>query len=147
MSLKNGFKSTTTVAKCVLDNDCIITLVGELMQTSTKLAVHSKIVRTTPGGKVLEEYDTVIPQLFDNQGGIRKEFYMGWSICQAEDKDVYDMKLGVKYAKKKFSRPIVTYNFTYLNKDQVDCLMRNEIDHIINKYFAGAKVVSYEIVK
>lgn len=146
MSLKNGVKETVTVAKCVLENDTIITLVSELVQSSTKMDVCVSVRRTTPGGKILKTYDDIhLNGIFDNQGGIRKELYMGWSVCAPEDKSVYDVHKGIKYAKKHFSRPIVTYNFTYLNKDQVDCLMRNEIEHIRNKFFNGMKVVEFEM--
>lgn len=146
MSLKNGVKTTSTVVKCTLDNDYIVTLVGQLNQTCVKTEIRFEINETTPGGKIIRELDSGhIEGLFDNQSGIRKEFYMGYSVCHPEDKNAYDMNLGVKYAKNNFSRPIVTYNFTYLNKDQIECLLRNEIDFIVNKKFNGAKIANYEV--
>lgn len=145
MSLKNGTKKTVTTVKCTLDNAYVITLVGQLEQSRTQTEVKLVINKTTPGGKVLEEYDnTTVCGLFDNQRGLRKELYMGWSICHPNDE--YDLNTGIRYAKKHFSRPIVTYNFTYLNKDQIDCLMRNEIDYIVKKEFGeNVKIKTYEI--
>ena len=79
-------------------------------------------------------------ETFDNQDGIRKEFSMGWSVCQADDFNVYDKELAIKYAQMHFSRPLVTYNFTYLNYDQIEALMMNEINFVVNKFFSNLHI-------
>lgn len=141
MSLKNEVKIKKYVAKATLSDKTILTLYGELAQSSMKDQIIVQRVLTTPGGKVLEEKNPIVMETFDNQNGIRKEFSMGWSVCQAEDFNVYDKDLAIKYAAMHFSRPLVTYNFTYLNYDQIEALMMNEINFIVNKHFKNATVV------
>lgn len=135
MSLKNEVKIKKYVAKAILSDKTILTLYGELAQSSMKDQIIVQRVLTTPGGKILEEKNPIVMETFDNQNGIRKEFSMGWSVCQSEDFNVYDKDLAIKYASMHFSRPLVTYNFTYLNYDQIKALMMNEIDFIVNRNF------------
>ena len=141
MSLKNEVKVKNYVAKAVLSDKTILTVYGELAQTSMKEQIMVQRVLTTPGGKVLAEKNPIIMETFDNQDGIRKEFSMGWSVCQPEDYNVYDKELAIRYAQMHFSRPLVTYNFTYLNYDQIEALMMNEIDFVVNKNFKNVNVV------
>ena len=141
MSLKNEVKIKNYVAKAVLSDKTILTVYGELAQTSMKEQIMVQRVLTTPGGKVLAEKNPIIMETFDNQDGIRKEFSMGWSVCQPEDYNVYDKELAIRYAQMHFSRPLVTYNFTYLNYDQIEALMMNEIDFVVNKNFKNVNVV------
>lgn len=140
MGLNNGTKTQTFVKKVTLDDNTIITMVGQLNQTNVKESLRLQYVKETPGGKILDVIDDRTLCTFDNEPGIRKEFYMGWSVCDKDDYDVYDVKAGVKYAKNKFSRPLVTRNFTYLNADQVYTLLDNEITFVVNKFFFGRTV-------
>lgn len=140
MGMNNSTKTKTTVKKVTLDDKTIITMVGELRQTKVKEEFRLQYVKTTPGGTVLETCESLTLNTFDNEPGIRKELYMGWSVCQPEDYDVYDSKLAVRGAKNRFSRPIVTRNFTYLNPDQVDTLLANEVEFVINKYFSDRTI-------
>ena len=135
MSLKNDVKVTKYVATAEMADKTIITLYGELAQTCMKEQIVVQRFLTTPGGKILSEKDPFIFDTFDNQNGIRKEFSMGYSICLSEDYSVYDKNNAIKWAKNHFNRPIVSYNFTYLNKDQIKALMINEIKFIANKKF------------
>lgn len=141
MSLKNEVKVKSYVAKAVLSDKTILTVYGELAQTSMKEQIIVQRVMTTPGGKVLAEKNPIIMETFDNQDGIRKEFNMGWSVCQPEDYNVYDKECAIRYAQMHFNRPLVTYNFTYLNYDQIEALMMNEVNFVINKNFKGLQVV------
>lgn len=141
MSLKNEVKVKSYVAKAVLNDNTILTVYGELAQTSMKEQIMVQRVLTTPGGKVLAEKNPIIMETFDNQDGIRKEFNMGWSVCQPEDYNVYDKECAIRYAQMHFNRPLVTYNFTYLNYDQIEALMMNEVNFVINKNFKGLHVV------
>lgn len=141
MSLKNEVKVKSYVAKAVLNDNTILTVYGELAQTSMKEQIMVQRVLTTPGGKVLAEKNPIIMETFDNQDGIRKEFNMGWSVCQPEDYNVYDKECAIRYAQMHFNRPLVTYNFTYLNYDQIEALMMNEVNFVINKNFKGLRVV------
>lgn len=141
MSLKNDVKITNYFVKAVLNDKTIVTLYGELSQTSMKDQIVIQRVLTTPGGKVIAEKNPIIMETFDNQDGIRKEFSMGWSVCQADDFNVYDKELAIKYAQMHFSRPLVTYNFTYLNYDQIEALMMNEINFVVNKFFSNLHII------
>ena len=143
MSLKNDVKTTGYVVSATLSDKTILTLYAELSQTSMKEQILVQRCLTTPGGKVIAEKSPIIFDTFDNQNGIRKEFSMGYSICQPEDYNVYDRETAIRYAKMRFSRPIVTYNFTYLNKDQIDALMLNEIHFIITKHFPD--ITEYDV--
>lgn len=133
MSLKNDVKKDYFVSTVTAKNGSIVTVVGMRVQTSVKDSIVIQRVSTTPGGKVLATYDDiVVPMTFDNQNGIRKEFYMGYSICHTDDIDAYDVNLATKLAERRFSRPLVTYNFTYLNTDMCEALVNNEADYIAN---------------
>lgn len=134
MSLKNSIKtdpyfiSTATAA-----NGSIVTVVGMRKQTSIKESIMIKKVLTTPGGTIIDESpEYAAPLTFDNQHGIRKEFYMGYSICHKEDVDDYNVDTAIKLAETRFTRPLVTYNFTYLNNDMCEMLVNNEVDYIVN---------------
>lgn len=133
MGLKNDVKSDYFVSTATAANGSIVTVLGKRVQTSMKDNIVIKRVLTTPGGKVLNESnETIIPFTFDNQDGIRKEFYMGYSICHKDDVDDYDVEVASKLAERRFSRPLVTYNFTYLNNDMCELLVNNEADYIAN---------------
>lgn len=133
MSLKNDVKKDYFVSTATAENGSIVTVVGVRMQSSIKTNFVIKSVRTTPGGKILDECESgIVLPTFDNQDGIRKEFYMGYSICCPEDVNDYDVNVATKLAEKRFSRPLVTYNFTYLNDDMCDLLVNNEADYIAN---------------
>lgn len=144
MSLKNDVKVNQYVLTAELSDNTIITLYGELNQTCMKEQIVVQRYLTTPGGRVISEKNPIIFDTFDNQDGIRKEFYMGYSVCHALDHDAYNKDNAIKWAKNHFSRPIVTYNFTYLNKDQIHALMINEIDFIVDKRFPGQTVEKLE---
>jgi hypothetical protein len=132
MSLKNDVKKDYFVTSATAENGSIVTVLGMRTQTSVKESIVIHRVSTTPGGKVLEESDEmIIPMTFDNQNGIRKEFYMGYSICHKDDVDKYDVDVATKLAEKRFSRPLVSYNFTYLNNDMCEALIANEVDYIV----------------
>lgn len=143
MSLKNDVKIKRYVATATMKDATIVTLYGELLQTSMKEQIVVSRCLTTPGGRVLAEKTPVVFDSFDNQNGIRKEFSMGYSVCQPEDYNVYDRNAALRYAKKHFSRPIVTYNFTYLNHDQIEALMMNELNFIANKKFSHTEIATY----
>lgn len=140
MGMNNSTKKKTIIKKVTLDNKTIITMVGELRQTKVKEEFRLQYVKTTPGGTVLETCDSLVLNTFDNEPGIRKELYMGWSVCQPEDYDAYDSKLAIRGAKNRFNRPIITRNFTYLNPDQVNVLLDNEVEFVVNKYFSNHKI-------
>ena len=142
MSLKNDVKVKRYVACATMTDATIVTLYGELGQTSMKDQIMVSRCLTTPGGRVIAETNPVVFDTFDNQNGIRKEFYMGYSVCQPEDYSVYDRDLAIRYAKNHFSRPIVTYNFTYLNHDQIEALMLNEVKFVANKKFAHTEIAT-----
>lgn len=138
MSLKNSVKSEIFVATATAENGSIVTVVGERRQTSMKESFIVQRAHTTPGGEIISVDDEMIAlPTFDNQDGIRKEFYMGYSICHKDDVDDYKVDTAIELAKRRFTRPLVTYNFTYLNTDMCDVLVNNEADYIannINKY-------------
>lgn len=140
MSLKNDVKKDYFVSTATAENGSIVTVVGMRQQTSVKESIVIQRVNTTPGGKVLVESDEmIVPLTFDNQEGIRKEFYMGYSICHKDDVDDYDVNIATKLAERRFSRPLVSYNFTYLNADMCEVLVNNEADYIaknIDKYLS-----------
>lgn len=140
MSLKNNVKVEEFVYQLEHEGR-VITVVGNLLQTAMKRHTMLANVLTTPGGNVLDvEPLETVDDGFDSQPGIRKEFYMGWSICAPEDMQTYDIEYAKSLARKRFSRPLVTYNFTYLNNDMVMALLRNEAEYIaanLNKYTKG----------
>lgn len=140
MSLKNNVKVEEFVYQLEHEGR-VITVVGNLLQTAMKRRTMLANVLTTPGGNVLDvEPLETVDDGFDSQPGIRKEFYMGWSICAPEDTHMYDIEHAKALARKRFSRPLVTYNFTYLNNDMVMALLRNEAEYIaanLNKYTKG----------
>lgn len=140
MSLKNNVKVEEFVYQ-LEHAGRVITVVGNLLQTAMKRHTMLANVLTTPGGNVLDvEPLETVDDGFDSQPGIRKEFYMGWSICAPEDTQVYDIEHAKALARKRFSRPLVTYNFTYLNNDMIMALLRNEAEYIaanLNKYTKG----------
>lgn len=140
MSLKNDVQVKRYVITGILNDNTIITLYGELAQTCMKEQIVVQRYLTTPGGKVIAEKVPIVFDTFDNQNGIRKEFNMGYSVCQPEDYAVYDKDNAIKWAKNHFSRPLVTYNFTYLNKDQIYAIMSNELDFIINHKFNNKNI-------
>lgn len=140
MSLKNNVKVEEFVYQLEHEGR-VITVVGNLLQTAMKRHTMLANVLTTPGGNVLDvEPLETVDDGFDSQPGIRKEFYMGWSICAPEDTQKYDIEYAKTLARKRFSRPLVTYNFTYLNNDMIMALLRNEAEYIaanLNKYTKG----------
>lgn len=140
MSLKNNVKVEEFVYQ-LEHAGRVITVVGNLLQTAMKRHTMLANVLTTPGGNVLDvEPMQTLDDGFDSQPGIRKEFYMGWSICAPEDTQKYDIEYAKALARKRFSRPLVTYNFTYLNNDMIMALLRNEAEYIaanLNKYTKG----------
>ncbi len=140
MSLKNNVKVEEFVFQLEHEGR-VITVVGNLLQTAMKRHTMLANVLTTPGGNVLDvEPLETVDDGFDSQPGIRKEFYMGWSICAPEDMQKYDIEYAKALARKRFSRPLVTYNFTYLNNDMITALLRNEAEYIaanLNKYTKG----------
>ena len=139
MSLNNGIKIDEFIYQHELADGRVITIVGERHQTAMKKQVMLVNALTTAGGEVLDvDPIDVVADTFDNQRGIRKEFYMGYSICLPDD--TYDIEVAKYYARKRFSRPLVTYNFTYLNDDMIQTLMVNEAEYIANhldKYTNG----------
>lgn len=143
MSLKNDVKVKRYAIVGYLNDNTIITLYGELAQTSMKEQLIVQRCLTTPGGKVIAEKVPIVFDTFDNQNGIRKEFNMGYSVCQPEDYAVYDKDNAIKWARNHFSRPLVTYNFTYLNKDQIEALMINELNFIVSNKFADKTIKSF----
>ena len=139
MSLNNSIKIDEFIYQHELSDGRVITIVGERHQTTMKKQVMLVNALTTAGGEVLDvDPIDVVADTFDNQPGLRKEFYMGYSICLPDD--TYDIEVAKYYARKRFSRPIVTYNFTYLNDDMIQALMVNEAEYIANhldKYTNG----------
>lgn len=139
MSLNNSIKVDEFIYQHELSDGRIITIVGERHQTTMKKQVMLVNALTTAGGEVLDvDPIDVVADTFDNQPGLRKEFYMGYSICLPDD--TYNVDVAKYYARKRFSRPIVTYNFTYLNDDMIQALMVNEAEYIANhldKYTNG----------
>ena len=146
MSLKNDVKVKEYVLKTEFSNGAIITVCGTLAQTCIKENLVIQRVLTTPGGKVLAEGDVFIPDTFENQPGIRKELSMGYSVCLPEDNAVYDYDCAVRWAKNHYSRPLVTFNFTYLNADQIHSLMKNEAVYVANRLYNDVTVISSDFV-
>lgn len=134
MSLKNSIKQDPLfISSATASNGSIVTVVGARRQTSMKECIMIKKVYTTPGGEIVSaSSDWQAPLTFDNQEGIRKEFYMGYSICHPDDVNDYDVNIATQLATRRFSRPLVTYNFTYLNDDMCQLLVDNEADYISN---------------
>ena len=134
MGLKNDVKKKYFVASATAKNGSIVTVVGMQQQTSTKECITITRTTTTAGGtKVLAvDPEVIVLNTFENQDGIRKELYMGYSICHKDDVADYDIEKATELAERRFSRPLVTYNFTYLNDDMCELLVENEAEYIAN---------------
>lgn len=114
----------------------IIFVYGEMKREKHVNAFKVEQIEASPKG--LSTRNVVKTQVFtDNKKQLPyKTFDMGWAICCEEDN--FDMLVGIKMAKKRFSgKPLKTQNGCFLTDDMIYAILTNELNFIeknIEKY-------------